>query len=904
MPAEAVPPEARVRHTLLLPLVFGSGAAALIYEVVWLQMLQLVVGSTAVSLGVLLGTYMGGMCVGSLLLPRVVGRRLHPLRVYALLELGVAACAVGVLYGLPFVERIYAGVAGSGGWTASLALRGLVSVVCLLPPTVLMGATLPAIARWVGSTREGVAWVGFLYGANIVGAVFGCLAAGFCLLRVYDVATATYVAVALDVLVAAGCLLLSAAWVYLRPVADEPAAEATAAAPAGIYVAIALSGLTALGAEVVWTRALSLLLGGTVYTFSIVLAIFLVGLGIGSLVGSFIGRSWRPWLSLGVCQLLLAGTVTWAAWALADSLPFWPLNPSLSISPWFTFQTDLAACLWTVLPGAVLWGASFPIALAAAAGPDRDPARLVAGIYAANTVGAIAGSLGFSLVLVPALGTQWSQRVLLVLAVAAGAVVLVPRLRERRRLVPAAALVAALVLAPLLVRAVAPVPWAVTAFGRYCATWLPQLYPGVLQKDQFALLQQASAWGVDLRASGDTVTCEPKAAGQATALIRSALGTQAEDWASANRADLLSTLHKGWRAGGDTFTSAAYGGGEADRYCIYLGEGTNVSVAVTESSDGTLYFHGAGKVQASTAPQDMRLQRMLGHLTMLARKDPDSVHSVLVVACGAGVTAGSFVPYRSVRRIVICDIERIVPEHVAPMFARENYNVVDDPRTQVIIDDGRHFVRTTKEKFDVITSDPIDPWVKGCAALNTVEYYQMCKEHLNPGGIMALWFPLYQSDERTLKSAIATFFKVFPSGVIYSNDSSGSGYDMVLFAQVDPVEKVDVDRLQSWIDAHPDVDGSLKDVDFGAGAGVAVDLLATYAGQAKDVAGWLKGAELNTDRNLRLQYLAGLAVDENQSDKLFAEILTCYKFPGNLYEGTSQTMQALQKAIEGPRKKQ
>ena len=208
----------RSPRALLLPIVFGSGAAALVYEVVWLQMLQLVIGSTAVSLGVLLGTYMGGMCLGSLLLPRAVGRRLHPLRVYALLELGVGACAVAVLYGMPLVERVYAGAAG-GGWAASLALRGLVSVVCLLPPTVLMGATLPAISRWVGSTREGVSWVGLLYGMNIAGAVFGCLAAGFYLLRVYDMATATYAAVAVNVAVAAAWLALSAAWAY-RPPAD------------------------------------------------------------------------------------------------------------------------------------------------------------------------------------------------------------------------------------------------------------------------------------------------------------------------------------------------------------------------------------------------------------------------------------------------------------------------------------------------------------------------------------------------------------------------------------------------------------------------------------------------------------------------------------------------------------
>ena len=161
------------RLLLLLPLFMGSGCAALVYEIVWLQLLQLVIGSTAVSLGVLLGTFMGGMCLGSLLLPRLISPRRHPLRIYAALELGIGVIAMAVLYGMPQVEKLYTGAAG-GGWIASLALRGLLSMACLLPPAMLMGATLPALSRWVETTPKGVSWLGFLYGANIAGAVAGC----------------------------------------------------------------------------------------------------------------------------------------------------------------------------------------------------------------------------------------------------------------------------------------------------------------------------------------------------------------------------------------------------------------------------------------------------------------------------------------------------------------------------------------------------------------------------------------------------------------------------------------------------------------------------------------------------------------------------------------------------------
>ena len=141
-----------------------------------------------------------------------------------------------------------------------------------------------------------------------------------------------------------------------------------------MYVAIALSGLCALGAEVIWTRLLSLMLGATVYTFSIILAVFLVGLGIGSGVGSFLSRgAVRPRIALGCCQMLLAAAIAWTAYMLARSLPYWPINPSLSTSPWFTFQLDLVRCSGPSCPAACLWGASFPLALAAVASPRAGP---------------------------------------------------------------------------------------------------------------------------------------------------------------------------------------------------------------------------------------------------------------------------------------------------------------------------------------------------------------------------------------------------------------------------------------------------------------------------------------------------------------------------------------------------
>jgi len=191
----------------LILLFVGSGAAALIYEVVWFQMLSLSLGSSAISLGVLLGTFMGGMCLGSLLLPRFVPTSSHPVRVYAQLEAGIGVTGLLILLVLPYAGGLYTTIGGPG--FGGLLVRGLIAALCLLPPTLLMGATLPAIARYVTATPSGVSWLGFFYGGNIVGAVFGTLLAGFYLLRHHDVTFATIVAAAINFAVAGLAFLYS-----------------------------------------------------------------------------------------------------------------------------------------------------------------------------------------------------------------------------------------------------------------------------------------------------------------------------------------------------------------------------------------------------------------------------------------------------------------------------------------------------------------------------------------------------------------------------------------------------------------------------------------------------------------------------------------------------------------------
>ena len=297
--------------------------------------------------------------------------------------------------------------------------------------------------------------------------------------------------------------------------------------------------------------------------------------------------------------------------------------------PWFQFQLDLARCLLAVLPGAILWGASFPLALASVAADDGDPARLVGGVYAANTLGAIVGALGASLLLVVWLGTQRSQQFLIVACPPSPVWLLIWRELPAMRAFGAPS-------SPprLLAFTVHPVPGMLIAYGRYV----------------------------------------PSQIGQAEV--------------------------------------------------IYIGEGWNASVAVSERSNGVLNYHNAGKVQASSEPQDMRLQRMLGHLTTLV---PARAAKVLVIGCGAGVTAGA----------VSIDPTGRTRDHRRDRAAgagsglhllrRAQLRRRSNPKVHVHIDDARHFLQTTNETFDAITSDPLDPWVKGAAMLYTREFFELVK---------------------------------------------------------------------------------------------------------------------------------------------------------------------------------
>ncbi len=713
---------------------------------------------------------MGGMCAGSLLFlrlsPRLVAPQWHPLRVYALIEAGIGALALAVLYLSPRL---------SGSLAAAL---------CLAPPALLIGATLPALAR-----QSDAGSLGWIYAANIAGGVMGCLAAGFWLLRAFDVSVATHAGFAINLALAAvAAAAPEMVERALPPANSEPRPWEAAAHP--IYFAIALSGLCALAAEAIWTRLLALLFGASVYAFSIILAVFLTGLGIGGGIGTLLCRIVNsPRRALGWCQWLAAAAIAWTAYNLAASLPYWPINPAIPTDLRFHFALDLARGFWALLPATLLWGASFPLALAAAGSKEEnakheDHGRLMARIYAANTLGAVIGALAASLLLIGWVGSERSQQLLILLSFLAG----LPLILGRARWLALAA--------PLLLLCVPPVPGLLIAYGRYAATW-------------------------------------------------------------AGKSDI-----------------------------VYAREGVNSSVAVASFPGGALTFHVAGKIQASNVPRDMRLERMLGHLTTLAAPNP---RSVLVIGCGAGITAGAVSIDPKVERETIVEIEPLVPQAAAAYFSGPNFGVLHNPKVRLRIADGRHFLMTTSERFDGITIDPLDPWVKGAANLYTEEFLAGLKRHLNPRGVVTVYIQLFETNLEAVKSSLATFFRVFPNGTVWGNPYRGQGHDMVLMGTVEPLS-VDLDAIENRL---PRLERSLAEI----GMRSPVDLFAAYAGRAKDLAPWLRGAAINRDRNLRMQYLAGLGLDRDDAARIYTELLRYRRFPEGMFVSRAGRADLLRAAL-------
>jgi spermidine synthase len=387
------------RRVAALALVF-SGLTALVYEIIWTRLLGFAFGTTTEAIGTVLAVFFGGMAIGNWLAARLIGRVSRPLRVYALLELGIGAFALASLPLLRRLDALYALVGVDHGIAAIAMIRFLAAAVVLLPPTIAMGATLPVVARGVvGSDDTLGRWSAILYAANTLGAVSGAYLCGFWLIPGFGLTGSVILAGTVNLLIAASVFAVAGRHTVASWTADSGAAcggEPTAKLVSGraaFLVFFGISGFVAIGYEVVWSKLFGIVMEGTLHGFAAVLSSYLFGIGVGSLaIAPFVDRIRDLPRAFG---LLHAG-IALAVSAGMVLVPFLPYANGRLIS---RFEAGDATHLLfllvvpIVLLPAVLFGAAFPILIRIYTDRAQAVGEGMGMAVAVNTVGAIAASL-------------------------------------------------------------------------------------------------------------------------------------------------------------------------------------------------------------------------------------------------------------------------------------------------------------------------------------------------------------------------------------------------------------------------------------------------------------------------------------------------------------------------------
>ncbi len=674
---------------VVLLLFFFSGAAGLIYQVVWTRYLATVLGSTTQAISAVVAAFMGGLALGAFVAGRSRRSGASAIQLYGILEIliGLYALSFPLLLGATDELYVRAYPAISGQAATTLAVRVLLSLGLLVLPTSLMGATLPILIVGVVRAAEAAARpIAAMYGINTIGAVAGTLASGFVLIPFLGVRSSLHLAVAINVVVGVVAIAL-AQRLAARAGASGPGAPGpapriivhelspeTRRSWRWLALIVGVSGFASIGLEVAWTRALVLFTGNSTYAFATILATYLAGIGLGSLMAASPERlRGRPYWRLGLLQMAI-GVLSLAP-ALILSHGYYALAERFEgmVNVWATgLGVKLLEAAAVLFVPALLMGISLPLALALGSRDLGNTAQATGSLYAINTVCAIAGSILAGFVLIPALGSLRTTAVLAAMYLASGAgLVLFARRRESTR---------------------------------------------------------AGAWGWLMAAAA-----VPMAALTLT------------------DAQPLSVLK-------DPSTRREYesrGGGES----VYYNEGVNtLSEVVTDKRDGrpTLYVDGIKQMEISF--EVLQLNMRLAQLPLLVHENP---REVLIIASGVGVTSGAALDFAEVERVVSVEIAGEV-EAATHLFGPVNNNLVEDGRNRTIVDDGRHYLRTTARTFDVISTSAIHPKLSsGNASLYRREYFELLLRRLSAGGLCCQWVPLDMA-EREIRDVVRTFASVFP----------------------------------------------------------------------------------------------------------------------------------------------
>jgi spermidine synthase len=751
---------------LVLPAAALSGAAALMYEVVWLRMLSLVVGHAVDALTAVLAAFMAGLALGAVLFGGLAGRTRHPLVTCAWIEVGVAATAA-------FLPVAFAGLVPAGlslRETFDLAYQGFALVqvalagALLLLPTLFMGGTLPLLSQGLaGGDMRPASVAGWLYTANTAGAVAGAVAAGYWLLPALGNRATSWIAGSANLLAAALLLIATQGRRQVAPMEPAPSRAAPARAGVGpglVLVAVAVSGATTMVFEVGWTRMLALVLGSSTYAFSAVLVAVLIGIAGGS--GVFVWR-WggRPVAGATLAAVQVAVGIAAAAVMLGlDRLPELLLaGLRWSDAPGWVVLLELVLSVGALLLATLCIGATFPCALAVATTNAAAIGHEIGILYAVNTVGAVAGVLLGGLVLVPRWGLQGSLKAAIIASLIMGATLWGAARGGRRRL---------------------------HAIGALVAAGVVVLLP---------------AWDVRVMSSAPAVYAKTFLSDARGRSFREQLGREE---------------------------------------VLFYRDGKSGSVAVTRLGSLTL-LRINGKIEAGTG-SDMPTQLMVAHLPLLVHPAP---RDVFVLGLGSGVTAAAVLAH-PVERVEVLEMEPAVVE-ASRFFASVQGRRLADPRLRLVIGDGRSFLRAVPSRYDVIISEPSNPWIQGMAGLFSTEFFTLARERLRPGGVMLQWVQAYNLAPADVRMVLATFRASFPAVSVWQPYPG----DLLLLGEAEGAP-LDLRRLRARWEALPAVQDDFDHIPLKSWSG----LLGFFLLGRGDVTRLAAGVPLNTDDRLPLEWSA------------------------------------------------
>jgi len=771
----------RWASALVLACFFASGLAGLVYEIVWARYLALFLGHTSYAVIAVLVAFMGGLAIGNAWLGRWADRVNQPLTLYGWLEIGIAVYALIFPWHYALCHRAFVSVARSwqpeGG--AMLALKFAFSLLTVLLPTVLMGGTLPSLARFVTSALSELRRrVAMLYAINSAGAAVGCVVADFWWIPSLGLPMTLHEAAGINLVAGLTALVLSARLrqASTTPQADAPASEMVEEpiSPSDLRLAIigiGVSGFVAMLYEVAWTRLLALALGSSTHAFSIMLMTFISGLAAGAwLISRWKGLR-RSLDAFAWAELALAATLLGSMF-LYEYLPYAFITLAGLLArkeeayPLYEFFQALI-CFGVMFVPTVCLGMTLPLVSRIATAEVEQTGRAVGRVFAVNTLGTVLGAAITGLWLMPWLGLARTFAVGVAANALVGCVVLQRKWRLPRPVF------AALALAPA-----AGLVWA------------------------------SSIWF--------------------------------ERWPRALTLGL-------WRGGQQEPTNLAEYRMLADYNRLeFYSDGADATVTVSSFVDDAgvrqLKLKVNAKIDATTT-RDMRNQLLLGHLPMLLR--PQSKRA-LVVGLGSGVTCGAVVTHPSVQQVDVVEISPAV-SRAARFFQEHNGHVLDNPRVRVHLEDAKTYLQITPNRYDVIISEPSNPWMAGVADVFTAEFYRNCRDRLNSDGLMVQWMHNYEANDHMLDTVLATLTSVFPYTAVWEPAQG----DIILVGATEPWT-VDLNALVARL-REPTVQQSLKPVSLTT---PAVLLALEVISQENTRFVPTPAASLHTDANPVLEYIA------------------------------------------------